>query len=60
VVKRLNLAVEKALTTPALLKQLADEGSSPLGGTPEKVAAYLKSEQIEWATVVREANIKFD
>ena len=60
VVKRLNAAVDKALANPAMLKQLADEGSSPLGGDPEKVAAYLKVEQAEWATVVRAANIKFD
>jgi len=60
VVRRLNAAVEKALSNPALLKQLADDGSAPMGGNPDKVAAYLKAEQAEWGAVVKAANIKFD
>ena len=60
ILKRLNAAVEKALVQPAMVKQLADEGSSPMGGSLEKAAMYLKSEQAEWAAVVKAAGIKFD
>lgn len=59
-VKRLNGAVEKALATPALQAQMATEGSTALGGSAEKAAAYLRSEQAEWAAVVKDAHIKFD
>lgn len=60
VVKRLNAATGKALTQLALLAKLAEEGSSAMSGSPEDVAKYLKSEQVEWGTVIREAGIRFE
>ena len=60
VVKRLNAATAKALTQPALLAKLAEEGSSAMSGSPEEVARYLKSEQAEWGAVIREAGIRFE
>ncbi len=60
VVKRLNAATARALTQPALLAKLAEEGSSAMSGSPEEVARYLKSEQAEWGTVIREAGIRFE
>ena len=60
VVKRLNAATAKALTQPALLAKLAEEGSSAMSGSPEEVAKYLKSEQAEWGAVIREAGIRFE
>ncbi len=60
IVKRLNAATAKALTQPALLAILADEGSSAMSGSPQEVAQYLKSEQAEWGAVIREAGIRFD
>ena len=60
VVKRLNAATAKALTQPALLAKLAEEGSSAMSGNPEEVARYLKSEQAEWGAVIREAGIRFE
>ena len=60
ILKRLNAAAEKALNTPAFSAQMAAEGSTPLGGSLEKIAAYLKSEQAEWGDLIREAGIKFD
>ena len=60
VVKRLNAATAKALTQPALLAKLAEEGSSAMSGSPEDVAKYLKSEQAEWGAVIREAGIRFE
>ena len=60
IVKRLNAAVAKALTQPALLAKLADEGSSPMSGSPEEVAKYIKAEQAEWGALIREAGIRFE
>jgi tripartite-type tricarboxylate transporter receptor subunit TctC len=31
-----------------------------LGGTPEKMRAYLKSEAAKWGPVIKEANITLD
>ncbi len=60
IVKRLNAATAKALTQPALLAKLAEEGSNAMSGSPQEVANYLKSEQAEWGAVIREAGIKFE
>jgi len=60
VIRQINAAVEKALANPAFQAQLSAEGSAPLGGTSQKAAEYLRSEQAEWATLIRTANIKLD
>ena len=60
VVRRLNAAVAKALTQPAMIAQLAAEGSTPMSGSPEEVAKYLKAEQAEWGKLIRDAGIKLE
>lgn len=60
IVKRLNAEVEKAMSKPATLAQLLSEGSVPMGGSPQNVAAYLKTEQQRWSAVVREGAVKLD
>ncbi|MDB5821640.1 MAG: LacI family transcriptional regulator [Herminiimonas sp.] len=60
IVKRMNAAVEKALTQPAMLATLSAEGSTPMGGSPEQAAKYIKAEQALWATVIREAGVKVE
>ena len=60
VVHQINAAVEKALTNPAFQAQLNAEGSAALGGTAQKAADYLRSEQAEWSALIRTANIKLD
>ena len=58
VVRRLNAEVAKALTQPALLATLEAEGSIPGSGNPEQAAAFIRSEQVKWAGLIREAGIK--
>ena len=60
VVKRLNAAAVKALAQPAMIAKLAEEGSIPMSGSPEEVVRYIKAEQIEWGTLIREAGIRFE
>jgi tripartite-type tricarboxylate transporter receptor subunit TctC len=60
IMKRLNAEVEKAMSKPATLAQLLAEGSVPMTGSPQDVAAYLKSEQQRWSAVVRESAAKVD
>lgn len=59
-VKRLNAATARALTQPALLAKLADEGSNPMSGDPEAVAQYIKAQQADWGALIREAGIRFE
>lgn len=60
VVARLNAAVNKALTLPALLEKFKVMGIEPAGGTPEQFAAHIRKETAKWADVVRKAGIKVD
>ena len=60
VVKRLNTVVAKALTQPTMIAQLAAEGSTPMSGSPEQVAACIKAEQATWGKLIRDAGIKLE
>jgi len=60
IVAKLNAAASRALASPAMQKQLADEGSTSLGGTPEQFASFLKAEHAKWGAAVRNAHIKLD
>ena len=60
VLRRLNATAEKVLNSASFTAQMAAEGSSPIGGSLEKIAAYLKTEQAEWGELIRDAGIKFD
>jgi tripartite-type tricarboxylate transporter receptor subunit TctC len=60
IIRQINAAVEKALVNPAFQAQLHAQGSAPLGGHPQKIADYLRSEQAEWASLIRAANIRLD
>jgi tripartite-type tricarboxylate transporter receptor subunit TctC len=58
VVARLNADVNAAL--PQVSEALAAQGLSPVGGSPEKLAAFLKTELARWPKVVTAAGIKAD
>jgi len=60
IVKKLNAAVDRALAKPDTISQLLAEGSTPVGGSPEQAAQYVKSEHARWGTAVREAGVKPD
>jgi tripartite-type tricarboxylate transporter receptor subunit TctC len=58
IVKKLSAAVDKALAKPATISQLLAEGSTPVGGSPEQAAQYIKSEHARWGAAVREAGVR--
>ncbi len=58
IVKKLNAAVDKALAKPATISQLLAEGSTPVGGSPEQAAQYVKAEHARWGAAVREAGVR--
>ena len=58
IVKKLSAAVDKALAKPATISQLLAEGSTPVGGSPEQAAQYIKSEHARWGAAVREAGVQ--
>ena len=60
IVERLNAEANKALGTDAMKQKLHEEGSTPLGGTAEQFAAFIRSEHAKWGAAVRDAGIKLD
>jgi len=57
IVTKLNGAVIQVLKDPGVRKLLINDGSEPVGTTPEEFFAFIKSETDKWAKVVREAGI---
>ena len=58
VVTRVNAELGQILRQKAIVDQLAAEGTLPVPDTPEEFGAYIKSELVKWAAIVRLANIK--
>jgi tripartite-type tricarboxylate transporter receptor subunit TctC len=57
VIATLNSAVNQALASPELRKQLAELNVTPAGGTPEQLRALLASEIKRWSGVIARANV---
>lgn len=60
IVKRLSTEVDAALKQPAVAKRLTDLGAVPVGGSPEKLAAFQRAEQEKWGKVIQVAKVKPD
>lgn len=58
IVSRLHGEVAKALNITATREKLAGLGFDALGSTPKEFAAFRNAEEIRWARVVREADIR--
>ena len=52
IVARLNSTVAAIGQTPEIRDRLVAQGAEPLGGTPEQVAAFVRSEIEKWGKVV--------
>jgi tripartite-type tricarboxylate transporter receptor subunit TctC len=59
IVDRLNLEANKA-QSPEMTAKLDADGSEALGGAPQRVAEFLKSEHAKWSAVIKEAGIKLE
>jgi len=53
VVKILSDATVRAAHSPELGKKLVEQGTEPVGNSPEEFAAMLKAEVARWAEIVR-------
>ena len=60
VIARLNSEVNAILEQPDLRKLLVNQGAQIQGGTPERFAAYIKSEVPKWAKVIRDSGARVD
>lgn len=58
IIERLNAAINTATQRPELKERLLDQGTEPLSGTPEDLAAYLRRELDKYGRIIREAGLK--
>jgi tripartite-type tricarboxylate transporter receptor subunit TctC len=60
VIATLHRATAATVNDPPVRKALTDLGVDVVGGTPEELRAYVKSEIPKWAEVVRASGAKVD
>jgi tripartite-type tricarboxylate transporter receptor subunit TctC len=60
IVARLHDEIVRALRLPDVRERLLSQGSDPIGNTPAEFAAFMKSEHVKWARVIRAANIRVE
>jgi tripartite-type tricarboxylate transporter receptor subunit TctC len=60
IVDKLNSEIAKTLQVPAVRERLAALGFDPQPNTPDEFAAFLKTEIVKWAKVVKTSGAKAD
>lgn len=58
IIDRLNSELHKALASADLKERLANAGVEPMINTPEQFGAFIKSETVRYAKVIKDAGIK--
>jgi tripartite-type tricarboxylate transporter receptor subunit TctC len=58
IINQLNAEVTKILNMPDVRTTLFNQGLDPAPGTPEQFGAYIRSERIKWAKVIKESGAK--
>jgi tripartite-type tricarboxylate transporter receptor subunit TctC len=60
VITKLNKAVNAALADPAVHDKLINTGATPVGGTPQALAAFMKAQYDKWGRVIAANGIKME
>ena len=57
IIDKINSHVNEFIRSETGQQQLAKIWMTPMGGTPEQLADYIKSENAKWAPIIKQANI---
>jgi tripartite-type tricarboxylate transporter receptor subunit TctC len=60
VIARLHEEMAKIMRMPDIRDKFTDLGATPIGSTPQELAAFIRAEMTKWAEVVKAANIKIE
>jgi tripartite-type tricarboxylate transporter receptor subunit TctC len=58
VVKKINVAFNKVMSTPAVNDKLMAGGLEPIGGTPQQFARFIDSEITKWTKIAKQVGVK--
>ena len=60
IIARLHTDIAKTVRLPDVQKQLAGQGATTIGNTPEQFAAYIRTESAKWAKVLAASGVRGD
>jgi tripartite-type tricarboxylate transporter receptor subunit TctC len=60
IIDRLNAVAMEALADPVVLAKLAEQGTEPLGSTPDEYGRILRAETERWGRVVAENGVRLE
>jgi len=60
IVAKLNAAINEVLAAPEMQAQLRMLHLQPVGGTPQSMAEFVKSDTKRWGDLIRAANVSID
>jgi len=60
IVDKLAQEVAAAIRQPDITKSFVASGAVPVGSTPAQFEAFLRTEMVKWARVIKEAGIKLE
>ena len=60
IVEKLNVAINRAISTPVFKERFGAIGDEPAGGTPEEFVETIRKDSAKWADVVRRSGAKLD
>jgi tripartite-type tricarboxylate transporter receptor subunit TctC len=58
IVARISAELDGILQEPDIKAQLSRQGMNPIGGTPERLEAFVKEDLARWKRVVEETGLK--
>lgn len=58
IVTRWNKEIDRIVQLPEMKERMANDGTEPIGGSPEHLREVLKRDLAKWQKVVKTANIK--
>jgi tripartite-type tricarboxylate transporter receptor subunit TctC len=60
VVARLNAEINKVLQMPDVREKLINGGVTPMGGTPDEFAAFVRTDYARWGKIVKDSGVKLE
>jgi tripartite-type tricarboxylate transporter receptor subunit TctC len=58
IITKLHAEIVKVVNLPDTQARFADQGADAATNTPEQFAAYIKSEIVKWAKLIKETGVK--